>query len=108
MSNGHKPPPAYVGRKRPDKAVDRPPLPGQMALIMAGLTIGVLLMGIQLWLLTIALELYLAGEGRQVWLTALVSGAIFAGGVFMLRLIRRRPQVRGTVGAEGGAWRRRR
>ncbi len=65
-----------------------------MALIMAGLTIGVLLMGIQLWLLTIALELYLAGEGRQVWLTALVSGAIFAGGLLMRRRLRRQPRVR--------------
>jgi hypothetical protein len=51
--------------------------------------------------------LYLAGEGNQVSLAALVSGAIFAGGMFMLRLIRRRPRVRSTVGAEGGAWRRR-
>jgi hypothetical protein len=79
-----------------------------MALIMAGLAIGVLLLSIQLWLLTIALELYLAGEGDRVWLTALVSGAIFAGGLLMLRLLRRRPQVRGTVGAAGGPWRRRR
>ena len=108
MSNGHKPPPAYVGRKRPDRVVNQPPAPGYIGLVMAGLTIGVLLLSIQLWLLTIALELYLAGEGRQVWLTALVSGAIFAGGLFMLRLLRRRPRMRGTIGAEGGAWRRRR
>lgn len=86
--------PAYVGRKRPDQAVDRPPPPGQMALILAGLAIGILLMSIQLWLLTIALDLYLAGAGKQIWLLALVSGVIFLGGLLMLRLLRRRPRVR--------------
>ncbi len=80
--------------KRPDEAVDLPPPPGQMALVLAALTIGILLMGMQLWLLTIALELYLAGEGGRVWQTALVSGAIFLGGLLMLRLRRRRPRVR--------------
>jgi hypothetical protein len=67
--------------------------PGQLAVIMAALTIGLLLMGTQLWLLTVALELYLGGQGREVWLLALVSGAIFAGGVVMLRLLDRRPRV---------------
>ena len=94
MTNGHDPTPAFVGRKRPDRGVNQPPPPGQMALVMAGLSIGILLMALQLWLLTIALELYLAGEGARVWLTALVSGAIFGGGVWMLRLLRRRPVVR--------------
>jgi hypothetical protein len=88
--------PAYIGRKRPDRTVNQPPPPGQMALIMAGLMIGLLLMSIQLWLLTIALDLYLAGAGRQVWLIALVSGAIFLGGLLMLRLLRR-PRVRGVA-----------
>ena len=96
MSNGRADEPMYVGRKRPDATVDQPPPPGQMALVMTGLAIGILLMGIQLWLLTIALELYLAGEGHQVWLTALVSGAIFGGGLLMLWLLRRRPRVRRT------------
>jgi hypothetical protein len=97
MTNGsNEQPPMYIGRKRPDEAVNQPPPPGQPALVMAGLAIGILLMGIQLWLLTIALELYLAGHGDQVWLTALVSGAIFAGGLLMLRLLRRRPRVRRT------------
>ena len=88
------PPPGYIGRKRPDAVVNRPPPPGHMALVLAGLSIGILMLGIQLWLLTIALELYLAGEGRQVWLIALVSGAIFGGGLLMLWLLRRRPRVR--------------
>ena len=51
------------------------------AIVMAALMLGLLLMGIQLWLLTVALELYLGGHGRQVWLLALVSGLIFAGGL---------------------------
>lgn len=84
----------YVGVKRPGHTVSEIPPPGQMGLIMAGLTIGLLLMSIQLWLLTIALELFLAGEGQRIWLVALVSGLIFAGGLLMLRLLRRRPRVR--------------
>ena len=84
---------AYIGVKRRDRAVDDAP-PGQAGLIMAGLTIGLLMMSIQLWLLTIALELYLAGEGDRVWLVAVISGMIFAGGLLMLRLLRRRPRVR--------------
>lgn len=72
---------------------DRTPPPGQLAVVMAALMIGLLLMGTQLWLLTVALELYLGGKGRQVWLLALVSGAIFAGGVVMLRLLGRRPRL---------------
>jgi len=90
----------YIRRKRPDEAVNQPPPPGQMALVMAGLAIGILLIGIQLWLLTIALELYLAGEGERVWIAALVSGAIFAGGLLMLRLLNRRPRVRSSLPLE--------
>ena len=86
--------PAYVGRKRPDEAVSQPPPPGQMTLVLTGLAIGLLLMGIQLWLLTIALDLYLAGAGARGWQLALVSGAIFLGGLLMLRLLRRRPRMR--------------
>ncbi len=70
------------------------PPPGQMAIVMAGLVIGILLMGIQLWLLTVALDLYLAGKGGEVWQLALLSGLIFLGGLAMLWLIGRRPQVR--------------
>jgi hypothetical protein len=64
---------------------------------MAALAIGLLLMAIQLWLLTVSLELYLAGAGERCWLLALVSGAIFGGGLVMLRLLDRRPRVGGRV-----------
>ncbi|MBA3947862.1 MAG: hypothetical protein H0X37_25325 [Herpetosiphonaceae bacterium] len=94
MNESVEPPPSYVGHQRRAEAVSQPPPPGHMALMLAGLAIGILLMGIQLWLLTIALDLYLGGAGNQVWLIALVSGTIFLGGLLMLRLLRRRPRVR--------------
>jgi hypothetical protein len=85
-----------VGPRGPDRAVAQPPLPGQMALVMAGLAIGLLLLGVQLWLLTVALELFLSGAGDRVWQLALLSGLIFVGGLAILWLLRRRPRVRRT------------
>lgn len=73
---------------------------------MPGLVIGVLLMGIQFWLLTVALELYLAGEGERVWQLALSSGVIFLGGLWMLRLLRHRPKVRRTTTPTLGSYNR--
>ena len=84
---------------RPDGTSGHPP-PGLHAVVLAALTIGLLLMGIQLWLLTVALDLYLGGAGRQTWLLALVSGLIFVGGLLMLRLLGRRPRLDGPVGSE--------
>ncbi len=87
-------PPAYVGQKRPDEAVNIPPPPRQMPLVSVALTIGVLLMAVQLWLLTVALDLFLGGNGGQVWQLAVVSGVIFAGGLLILWILRRKPRVR--------------
>jgi hypothetical protein len=67
----------------------RPPL-GQVAVVLMALTIGILLMGIQLWLLTIALDLYLAGSGAWLWLLVIISGLIFLGGLLMLRMLHHR------------------
>ncbi|MBV9170748.1 MAG: hypothetical protein JOZ81_11745 [Chloroflexi bacterium] len=78
---------------------DAPP-PGQDAIVAAGLTIGILLLGIQLWLLTVALDLYLAGHGDQVWSLALVSALIFAGGLSVIWILRRRPHVAGSSAQE--------
>lgn len=61
------------------------PLPGRQALLLAALLIGFVLMGLQLWLLTVALDMYLAGDGKDLWLLALVSGLVFAGGMFAWR-----------------------
>ena len=57
---------------------------------MAGLSIGLLMMGLQLWLLTVALELYLSGEGARTWSLALASG-------FRLPFARRRSRGPGTT-----------
>ncbi len=84
-------PTAYQTEPRQGGA-DSPPPPGQGPIIMAGLAIGILLMGIQLWLLTVALDLYLAGGGSGIWTLALISGMIFLGGLLMLWLLDRRPR----------------
>jgi hypothetical protein len=88
---------ATFGRWIPDSAVDRPPPPGEMAILLAALSIGILLMGIQLWLLTVALDLYLGGQGPQVWQLALVSGAIFLGGRGILSILHHRSRVPPTA-----------
>jgi hypothetical protein len=75
-----------------DGREDRSPPPGHQAVVMAALVLGLLLMGIQLWLLTVALELFLGGHGRQVWLLAVVSGLIFVGGLLVLKVLSRRPR----------------
>jgi hypothetical protein len=58
-------------------------------MVMLGLSIGVLLMSVQLWLLTLAFNLFLSGDRRGTVIAAIISGAIFAGGVIMLVLLRR-------------------
>jgi hypothetical protein len=90
-----RPPVSIFGDQyQPDVPVERPPPPGRQALLLAALLVGFLLMGIQLWLLTIALELYLAGEGHEVWRTALASLVVFLGGLLALWLLRREPRLR--------------
>ena len=60
--------------------------------MLTGLAIGILLMGIQLWLLTIALDLYLGGQDTYIWLLAVISGLVFLGGLLVLRVLTRRPR----------------
>ena len=74
--------------------VERNPSPGQVGILLASLTIGILLMGIQLWLLTIALDLYLGGSSSYIWVLAIISGLVFLGGLMILRVLRRHPQMR--------------
>jgi hypothetical protein len=74
--------------------VDTPPQPGQAPIVAAAVAIGILLLGIQLWILTVALDLFLEGNGGQVWMLAVVSGLIFAGGLSVVWLLRHRPRVR--------------
>jgi len=72
----------------------RTPSHGQAAIVLAGLTIGVILMGIQLWLLTVALDLCLSGRPEATWLAAAISGLVFLGGLLILRLLPKRPKRR--------------
>lgn len=65
------------------------PAPGQNGLVMLGLSIGILFMSIQLWLLTLAFNLYLSGARGRTLIAAAVSGGIFAGGCAMLWVLRR-------------------
>jgi hypothetical protein len=76
--------------RRAPAEVERRPPPGWDALLLAAVLIGVLLMGMQLWLLTVALDIYLAGEHRQLWLLVLFSGLVFAGGIVALSVVGRR------------------
>jgi hypothetical protein len=73
---------------------ERKPPPGQIAVVLTGLSLGILLLGIQLWLLTIALDRYLAGQNSFSWLLAVISGLIFLGGLLVLYLLARHPHVR--------------
>ena len=52
--------------------VGGPALPGQSPIVGAALAIGILLLGVQLWILTVALDLFLEGNGARVWLLAAV------------------------------------
>lgn len=76
--------------------VERSPSPGQVGILLASLAIGILLMGIQLWLLTISLDLYLGGNNGYIWILAIISGLVFLGGILILRMLAQHPQTRRT------------
>ncbi len=91
-----------IGDERVDAGIDRtPPAPGRQAIVLAALALGGLVLALQLWLLTIALELYLEGDGGQVWGVSLISGFVFAGGLGVLWLLSRRPQIWHSVRRRG-------
>jgi hypothetical protein len=69
---------------------ERRPPPGWDALLLAAVVIGVVLLGIQLWLLTVALDIFLAGERGGLWVIVLCSGLVFIGGLFAVRVVSRR------------------
>ncbi|MCK6529671.1 hypothetical protein L6R50_19670 [Myxococcota bacterium] len=81
----------------------RPPPPGQDAVLSAGLTIGALMLGLQLWILTVALDLYLGGQGEAVWGLAAASAGVFGGGLLILWALGRRPRVRRPPASGGGS-----
>lgn len=79
-----------------------PPPPGQDAVLSAGLTIGALMLALQLWVLTVALDLYLGGQGGAVWGLAAASAGVFAGGLLILWALGRRPRLPRRSGSGGG------
>ncbi len=50
-------------------------------------------MALQLWLLTLAFDLYSSGERLQTLVIACISGLVFLGGVAMLWLLDRGPHI---------------
>lgn len=78
--------------------IERKPSPGQVAVVLTGLAIGILLLGIQLWLLTIALDRFLAGQTTDIALLAVFSGLVFLGGLLVLRLLARHPHLANRQG----------
>lgn len=81
------------GPGRPDVPFERLPMPGRQAVLIAALVIGLLMLGMQLWLLTVALEMFLRGDGEDIWGLAVASGVVFLGGLFTVRLLNRRPRL---------------
>src|SRR5690606_24454661 len=81
-----RPEPAYSQRRL---------VPGREALLISALVFGLLMLGIQLWLLTVALELYLAGDGDHVWGIAVGSGLLFLGGLFAVWRLSRNTRIGG-------------
>lgn len=80
---------------RPDEGMQadpkRRPLPGRAAVAFLGLLLGLLLMAIQLWLLTVAFDLYLSGDRSATVWVAVISGLIFLGGLAILWFLDHRP-----------------
>jgi hypothetical protein len=80
---------------RPDEVMqpdpDLRPLPGRSAVAFLGLMLGLVLMAIQLWLLTLAFDLYLAGNRAETVWVAVISGFIFLGGLGILWFLDHRP-----------------
>lgn len=73
-------------------------MPGRQALLLGALMIGLIMLSMQLWLLTVALELYLSGEGEGIWGLALVSGIVFGGGLLATWLLSRRSRIQTSGG----------
>lgn len=86
----------------PDREAARAPLeqgearPWDAPVVNAALALGLVLMALQLWILTVALDLLLeGGEPGRLWRLAGASSGVFAGGLLVLKLLRARPRVGG-------------
>ncbi len=72
------------------------PPPGEFGLLGAALAIGLLLLGLQLWILTVALDAFQRHNNNQLYALAGISALIFLGGAAILWILRRTPSVRRT------------
>lgn len=93
--NAFRPRPPWPGR-REDGATRTSSMPtdrgaphGVEAVVATLVAIGVVLLAIQLWLLTVALDIYLSGNRGGLWVLAVLSGLVFLGGLAAVRLIGR-------------------
>ena len=80
-------------REQPKRAV---PPPGEAGLVGAALMIGILLLALQLWILTVALEEFQRHNDSRTYALAGISAIIFAGGLAVRWLLKRTPSVRRT------------
>ncbi len=67
--------------------------PWERPVLTTALALGLVLMGIQLWILTVALDLLLGGKTEGFLRLAIASGAVFLGGLLVLRLLAARPRM---------------
>jgi hypothetical protein len=72
------------------------PPPGEAGLVGAALLIGILLLALQLWILTIALEEFQRHNDQRIYILAAISALIFAGGLAVRWLLKRTPRIRRT------------
>ncbi len=79
---------------RPRTAADDRVRAWDQPVLTAALALGLLLMGVQLWILTVALDLLLGGRTEGFLRLAAVSGVVFAGGVVVLKLLGARSRVK--------------
>ena len=80
-------------REQPRRAI---PPPGEASLVGAALMIGILLLALQLWILTVALEEFQRHNDERTYMLAGISALIFAGGLAVRWLLKRTPSIRRT------------
>ncbi|HET7755045.1 MAG TPA: DUF6755 family protein [Anaeromyxobacteraceae bacterium] len=78
---------------RTPRIADDPVRAWEGPVLTTALALGLVLMAIQLWLLTVALDLLLGGKSEGFLRLAAASGAVFAGGLLVLRLLSARPRM---------------
>lgn len=68
-------------------SADEPAGATEAPVLSTALAIGVVLMAVQLWVLTVALDLLLGGKQEGFVQLVAVSGVVFAGGLLVLKLL---------------------